>query len=447
MMPTQFSHAIVIGASLAGLWTARVLADHFQRVTVFERDQLPAGPASRPGVPQDRHVHVLLQRGALIMGRLFPGIEDELVAAGAHRLDLTRDGYGKLRGRWLQRFPSGKTTYGCSRILLESLVRARVMGLPNVSVIGGAQALGLVGEAGRVTGVRVRRKEDSLESVETADFVADASGRTSKTPQWLAALGYGEPEETVIDARLGYAGRRYRMPEIPEGGWLTMLIGQEPPVKSRGGLIYSEEDNVWMVMVAGCLGDYPPTDEAGFEEFAASVDPQFYAAIRSAEPISKIIGYRKTENRFRRYEKFTRWPDRFVTLGDAVCGFNPVYGQGMTVAAMAAECLGEHLGKAQGVLDGIAWRFQKSYPKIVEPAWLLATSADTEWLGRQAGSSLAERFASWYFPQVLDTIPDDRAVHEAFIEVQNLTASPRALFSPGIVARVLWHSLRASKHG
>jgi 2-polyprenyl-6-methoxyphenol hydroxylase-like FAD-dependent oxidoreductase len=368
-MPTQPSHAIVIGASLAGLWTARVLADHFQRVTVFERDQLPVGPASRPGAPQDRHVHVLLQRGALIMARLFPGIEEELTTAGAHRLDLTRDGYGKIRGRWLQRFPSGKTTYGCSRILLESIVRARVMGLPNVAVIGGVQVLGLTADNGRVTGVRVRHKESNLESVETADFVVDASGRTSKAPQWLAALGYDEPKETVIDARLGYAGRRYRMPEIPEGGWLTMLIGQEPPTKSRSGLIYSEEGGVWMVMVAGCLGDYPPTDEAGFEEFAASVDPEFYAAIRFTQPISKIIGYRNTENRFRRYEKLARWPDRFVVLGDAVCGFNPVYGQGMTVAAMAAESLGEHLGKAKGALDGLAWRYQRRYPKIVEPAW------------------------------------------------------------------------------
>lgn len=440
-MPAHFSHAIVIGASLTGLWTARVLADHFQRVTILERDQLPAGPVSRPGVPQDRHVHVLLQRGALIMGRLFPGIEEELLAAGAHRLDLTRDGYAKIRGRWLQRFPSGKTTYACSRLLLESIVRARVANLPNVSLCGGAQAQGLAGDAGRVVGVQVHWKENGAESVENADFVVDAMGRTSKSPHWLAALGYEQPEETVIDARLGYAGRRYRTPEIPAGGWRTMLIGQEPPTKSRAGLIYSEEGGVWMVMVAGCLGDYPPTDEAGFEAFAASIDPEFYTAIQSAQPVSKIIGYRNTENRFRHYEKFARWPDRFVILGDAVCGFNPVYGQGMTVAAMAAESLSDHLRKAQGHLDGLAWRYQKNYPKIVEPAWLLATSADLEWLGRQERLSLAERVVSWYLPQVLDTIPTDHAVHETFLEVQNLMLPPQSLFSPGIALRVLKHWL------
>ena len=432
--------AIVIGGSLAGLWTARVLADHFEQVTVLERDQLPTEAASRAGVPQDRHVHVLLERGAQIMLQLFPGIGDELLAAGANYVDLTQDSRGKIRGKWLSHFQSGIATYACSRILLESILRKRVMALPNVELCGGAQVQGLVEQDGIVQGVQVHWKDGREGGTETAAFIVDASGRGSKLPEWLQQIGYDAPEETVIDVKLGYAGRRYIIP-TPAPTWDIMLIGADPPHKSRAGLIYSEEDGIWMVMIAGILQDYPPTDEAGFLAFAQDVDPEFHAAIKDAEPVSNIIGYRRTENRFRHYEKLARWPDRLIALGDAVCGFNPVYGQGMTVSAMAAVELGEILAASKGNLSGVARSFQTKYPKIVEPAWLLATSADLEWLGNEEATSLPERFAGWYMPKVLDAIPDDQTVHKTFIEVQNLIVPPTALFQPKIAWRVLRHSL------
>lgn len=439
------TRAIVIGGSLAGLWTARVLADHFKQVTVLERDQLPTEAASRAGVPQDKHVHVLLERGAQIMSQLFPGSTDELLAAGANRVDLTQDSRAKIRGQWLPQFQSGIVTYACSRLLLESILRKRVAALPNVELCGGAQVQGLVANDGTVEGVQVRWKDSREETVETAVFIVDASGRSSKLPDWLQAIGYDAPEETIIDVRLGYAGRRYKIPS-PTPAWDMMLIGVDPPHKSRAGLIYSEENGIWMVMIAGILGDYPPTDDDGFLAFTQDVDPEFHAAIQHAEPVSNIIGYRRTENRFRRYDQLTRWPERLVTLGDAVCGFNPVYGQGMTVAAMAAVELGKMIGKVgNGHLTGVAQSFQKKYPKIVEPAWLLATSADLEWLGNEKATSLPERFAGWYMPKLLDTIPSDPLVHKTFIQVQNLIVPPTSLFQPSIAWRVLRHSLRGKQ--
>ena len=435
------SHAIVIGSSLAGLWTARVLADHFERVSVLERDQLPTEVASRAGVPQDRHIHVLLERGAQIMLQLFPGIEEELMAAGANRIDLTQDSRVHVRGQWLVQFQSGLTTYACSRLLLEAILRQRVANWPHVTLCSGAQVQGLVAQDGCVQGVQVRWKDGRGETTETADFVVDASGRGSKMPEWLPAMGYEPPQETVIDVRLGYAGRRYKIPADPPA-WRTMLIGADPPHHSRTGIIYSEENSVWMVMLAGILEDYPPTDEAGFLAFAKDVNPEFYEAIQRAEPVSNIIGYRRTENRMRHYERLTRWPERLVVLGDAVCGFNPIYGQGMSVSAMAAIELGKMLGEANGRLGTIAQRFQKNYPKIVEPAWLLATSADLEWLGNKEATTLPERFAGWYMPKVLDAIPKDRVVHKLFVQVQNLIAPPTALFHPQIAFRVLGHALR-----
>ncbi|MGE5602461.1 MAG: FAD-dependent oxidoreductase [Nitrososphaerales archaeon] len=437
--------AVVIGSSFSGLWAARVLSDYFRQVTVLERDRLPDGPASRAGVPQDRHVHVLLQRGAMIMGRLFPGIEAELEAEDAHRVDLIADAEVNIRGGWLPRFPSRKITYACSRVLLESVVRRRVAALPNVELLGGARVEGLVEAGGRVTGVRVHWKDRDESTTESADFVVDASGRTSKTPEWLAELGYGKVDETVIDVRLAYAGRRYRTPTNPAPPWTIMLIGQEPPRRSRAGLIYSEENGVWMVMVAGIMGDYPPTDPDGFLAFAAGVDPALHAAIRTAEPIGDPFGYRRTENRFRLYDKLTRWPERFVVTGDAVCGFNPVYGQGMTVGVMAAEALGKELARGGGQLDGLAARFQRRYPKIVAPAWLLSSSADLEWLGRTGKASLQERVAARYLPMVLDAVPADRKVQEAFFEVQNLMAPATSLFRPGVAVRAFRHRLRGRK--
>jgi 2-polyprenyl-6-methoxyphenol hydroxylase-like FAD-dependent oxidoreductase len=436
------ARAIVIGGSLAGLWTARVLADHFEQVTILERDYLPIEAVSRAGVPQDRHVHVLLERGAQIMSQLFPGITDELQAAGANRVDLTENSRVNARGQWLPQFQSGSVTYACSRLLLESILRQRVAALPNVELCGGAQVQGLVAQDGAVQGVRVRWKDDRGDSVETAAFVVDASGRSSKLPDWLQAIGYDAPEETVIDVRLGYAGRRYKIPTNPAPDWDIMLVAAYPPDHPRGGLIYNEENGIWMVMLAGILGDYPPTDDAGFLAFAQDVDPDFYVTIQHAEPVSNIIGYRRTENRFRRYDKLSRWPEHLVALGDAVCGFNPVYGQGMTVAAMAAVELGVMLAASGDNISGIGQSFQKKYPKIVEPAWLLSTSADLEWLGNEKATSLPERLAGWYMPKLLDTIPSDRLVHKTFIQVQNLVVPPMSLFQPSIAWRVLRHSLR-----
>ena len=442
-MSTPLNHAVVIGGSIAGLMAARVLSDYFSQVTILERDHLPDPPASRAGVPQDRHVHVLLQRGAMIAGRLFPTIEETLQAAGAHRVDLIADAQVKLRGQWLERYPSDKFTFACSRILLESVMRQQVQAIPNIAFESSAQVLGLVADGDQISGVHVRWKNRDQEDIQSADLVVDASGRTSKAPQWLAEIGYDEPEESVIDVQLGYAGRRYQAPTDGAFDWKIMMVSQQPPVKSRAGLIYSEEEGVWMVMLAGILGDYPPTDEAGFDAFARTVDPRFFAAMQAATPITKIFGYRKTENRYRRYEKLTRWPERFIVLGDAVCGFNPVYGQGMTVAAMAADCLGATLRQANGQLEDVTAAFRSQYPKVVEPAWRLATSADLEWLDGQNAVSAAERLAAWYLSKLLDTIPAERLVRERFFAVQNLMLPLSALFGPRVMARVLRHWMRS----
>jgi 2-polyprenyl-6-methoxyphenol hydroxylase-like FAD-dependent oxidoreductase len=447
------SRAIVMGASMAGLWTARVLADHFEQVLVLERDHLPDGAEARPGAPQSRQYHILLRRGLQLLNELFPGMEEELIAAGAVPFDATWDVKVRTRGRWLPQFKSGQWLVSCSRLLLEATMRRRLRKHARIRFVEGVEVVGLEADEQRlrVSGVHFRRRqaqENEAATIESlaADLVVDALGRRSPTPTWLESLGYTAPQESVIDSFLGYVTRRYRQPKNFQADWRMMLLTATPPHMPRGGLIFPEENGVWVVMMAGANKDYPPTDEAGFDEFAQSLGPEFYTAVRSAEPISKPIGYRGTDSRWRHYERLERWPDRFVVLGDAFCGFNPIYGQGMTVAAMSAMALADEIRRSSGQLDGVAKRAEIAFGKVTKGAWLLATGADLEWpetIGGERSNGPAERFGRWYIDKVLSALADDQRVRLAFNDVNQLVKPVASLFAPEIMLRVLLHSVKA----
>ena len=443
--------AVVMGGSIAGLWTARVLSDFFYQVVIVERDHLPDGPEHRSGVPHARQYHILLLRGLQIMQELFPDLEQELVTAGAVQFDLIADTKMRGRGQWLRQFPSGQMMLSCSRLLLESALRRRLKQHPGVRFIEDVEVTGLLADDQRstVTGVNLcwrrdgERPRDSELALE-ADLVVDALGRRSPTPQWLMALGYDAPEEAVVDSFLGYVSRRYRQPVNWQADWHMMLLAATAPHDPRGGLIFPEENGVWVVMMAGANKDYPPTDEAGFQDYARSLGPEFHEAVQAAEPISKVYGYRGTDSRWRHYEKLDRWPERFVVLGDAFCGFNPIYGQGMTIAALSAVALGQELKQANGRLDGVAQRAQREIGKATEGAWLLATGADLEWpetVGGESGQGLADRFGRWYLNKLMDALPYDEKVRLAFTHVNQLTEPATALFAPNVMLRVFRHLL------
>ena len=443
--------ALVLGASMAGLWTARVLADHFDEVLVLERDRLPEGATPRAGVPQARQYHVLLLRGLQLLRAYFPGLEEELIAAGAVPFDITGDVKLRSRGRWLRQFASGQQLLSCSRLLLEAHLRRRLRQDARIRFVEGVEVTGLIaGNSGTaITGVRYHTRAGAPGGDGSGgggtnelggDLIVDALGRRSPTPAWLRDLGYAPPEETVVDSFLGYVTRRYRRPANFDGDWRMLLISATAPHDPRGGLIFPEENDVWVVMMAGANKDYPPTDEAGFDAFARSLGPEYYAAVQAAEPIGAPIGYRGTDSRWRHYEKLERWPERYVVLGDAFCGFNPIYGQGMTVAALSAVALGEEIARAGGQLDGVAARAERAFGKATEGAWLLATGADLEWpetVGGESSNSLADRFGRWYIDKLLDAVGRDEQVRLAFNEVNQLVKPATSLFAPSIMARVL----------
>ncbi len=440
-------HAIVIGSSLAGLLAARSLSDHFERVTVLDRDTLPDNPEPRKGVPQATHVHVLLRRGMLILEELLPGLDAELAQAGAPSINWTSDFVNFTPAGWGPRFPSTFITRACSRGLLEYTVRRRVAARSNITFEARCEAIGLLTNEDRshVTGVNVnyRDRMSDARSDLRGDLIVDASGRTSHILNWLIELGYMPPTETIVNSHLGYATRVYQRPPHFTADWRVMIIRARPPYGTRGGLIYPVEGDHWMVNLGGAGEEQPPTDEQAFLDFTRTfIHPALYEAIKDAEPISPVYGYRRTENRWRHYEQLARWPENFVVLGDAAYAFNPIYGQGMTLAGLEAQALDRWLRTPQGGLD-----FQKSLAKVVRLPWLMATNEDSRTPGVEGNDAPTgfDRFLRRYIDEVLWLTSSDAVTFETFMHVTHLVATPGALMKPHIALGVINRWLRRLK--
>lgn len=441
-------HAIVVGGSIGGMLAARVLADHFDRITVLDRDQLPEGCENRPGVPQARHLHFFLKRGLMVVEDLFPGVKADLLAAGSVLLDQGKDFRILYRSGWSPRVSCDLEICAFTRPLLESTIRRHLLRDPKIRLVDGVEVTGLVADAdgSRVEGVRTRPRhregtQAAPETVLRADLVVDVSGRGSRAPEWLRELGYEAPEETVVDAFWGYATRIYEPVEGFSADWKSLFILNRPPHQPRAGIIQPIEGNRWIVTVAGVMKDYPPTDNEGFLKFARSLSsPELGRAIEKARPLTRVWGYRQTENRLRRYERLKRMPQGFVTLGDAVCSFNPVYALGMTVTCLAALELQAGLREGAGRLDSRG--FQKRISKLVAAPWALTTGEDMRWPMTAGGEKTPKvRFMHWYLEHVIRLIPSSEEVFRRFQEVNHMLKPPAALFHPAIAGRVLRQAL------
>ncbi|GAB1542717.1 hypothetical protein NUACC21_53910 [Scytonema sp. NUACC21] len=452
------SHALVIGGSIAGLLTARVLVNYFDKVTIVERDRFPDQPEARRGIPQANHIHVLLVRGLRILERLFPGIEGELIAAGASPIDWIGDWSMLGNWGWAPRFPSNLNSLTCSRYLIDWALRRRLTAYDNLEFLENCQVTELLtnDNKSKVTGVKLRFGGEGNRTIQpqleeiASDLVVDASGRRSSLPKWLESLGYEPPEETVINSFLGYASCWYQRKEAFEADWQGLAVVAKPPHNRRAGYIYPIEGNRWLVTLQGVGRDYPPNDEAGFLDFARSLrSPILYDTIKDAKPISPIYSYRGTENRLRHYEKLFRLPEGVVTLGDAVCAFNPIYGQGMTVAANGAltlnECLQQQFKANKDTLTGLGQRFQKRLAQVNTTPWLMATGADLRWPtteGRQPNE--IDRLKHQYLDRVLRLGVKHPQVYRTFGEVAHMLKPPTALFRPDILAQVLLQAIGES---
>ena len=430
--------AVVIGASMAGLLAARVLTDGFGQVTVIDRDELPETPTHRRGVPHGRHIHALAARGQQVLEELLPGLTEQVVADGAPAGDILTDARFYLSGHRLRDARTGLMLLCASRPFLEDHVRVRVRALPNVRFLDRCDVVGLATtpDDHRVTGVRVLRRADgSAEELHGADLVVDASGRGSRTPAWLEALGYTRPEREEVKIGLGYATRTYRLPTDALDGNLAILDAATPQLPRTGALQRLEGDR-WILTLAGILGDHPPTDPEGFLEFARSLRfPDVYEAVRDAVPVDDPVAFRFPASVRHHYERLALLPDGFLAMGDAVCSFNPIYGQGMSVAALEALTLRRHLERG---IEPQPRRWFRDLATVVDVPWDMSAGGDLLFPGVPGRRTLKIRLLGKYLSHLHAAAANDARLATAFIRVAGLVAPPQSLLRPGIVLRVLW---------
>jgi 2-polyprenyl-6-methoxyphenol hydroxylase-like FAD-dependent oxidoreductase len=446
------STAVVLGGSLAGLCAARVLADRCARVTVVERDELPEAAVDRAGLPQGRHIHAMLERGRRDLERLFPGFDAFVKMHGAVELNFGTD-FAVLRQTcWQPRRPYRLSGLFLSRPLVDAAARRLLSRHANVTMRPRTEATGLVvgGTPTRVTGVQLRARDGGAEETLRADLVVDASGRGSRLPEWLRALGLTPPEESVVDSFCGYSTRWYEAPP-PErwprawwwkGVWLDPDLNG-PASELTAGILSPCEGNRWIVTVGGIARNYPPTDEAGFTAALSRLrSPIIAEAVALAEPLSPVYSSRMMANRFRHFERWTAQLPGLLAVGDAACAFNPVYGQGMTAAAVCASLLAEQL-QAHGVLSPelpqAVFRAQATFLRTV---WDLATGADFHFETTEGVRPPLLKPINRYMDMLFRASNEDQTVRDVMAEVMHLLRPPTAFFTPGIAARVAGYAVR-----
>jgi len=431
----KVERAIVMGGSMAGLLAARVLADHATDVVLLERDTLPEEPCHRKGVPQSKHTHVLLGAGRLALERFFPGLTEELTARGAIQGDPMGEVLRYLGGGCHCRGTSDLRTLYVSRPLLEAYVRGRLRAVPNVTFLERRDVRGLETSADGSRVVGVAMEQEGTASTLVADVVVDATGRGSRSPQWLAHAGFPAPEEEVVECQASYATRHYRLEPGQLGGIKSVLVAPTPGVL-RGAVLAQQEGGRWILTLIGLMGNRPPTDDAGFRAFAKSLPSREIAElVEKGTPLDDAVPASYPSDVRRRYDRVTRFPEGYVVLGDAICSFNPMYGQGMSVAALECAAFADTL--AEPVDDNLGPRFFRRVAPMLDTPWMLAAGNDLRLTKPDAPVGRATHVVRWYMDRLHRAARTDLTVARAFLLVAGLIEPPGSLFKPALAVRVL----------
>jgi 2-polyprenyl-6-methoxyphenol hydroxylase-like FAD-dependent oxidoreductase len=431
--------AVVVGGSIAGTLAARVLSEVYREIIVVDRDTVLGVDSPRRGAPHAVHAHGLHARGYLILSELFPGLLDEARALGLPVRD-----FGGMRwyfdGRPIRPADTGLLSIAGNRPVLEEHLRSCVLALPNVTYRERTELLGLLAtqDRRRVTGVRLSAAgRGAAEYRLDADLVVDATGRGSRLPVWLTEIGYPRPDEEKMKIGLAYTTRTYRRrPGTFEGP--TAINPVASPAHPRGAFFGQAASGDCRLSLTGILGDVPPTDPDGFLAFTGTLPvPDIHQAVRDAEPTCDPVSFTFPASVWRHYERLARFPERIVVLGDAICSFNPVYGQGMTVAAMEAMALRERLRRGTPP-DPLA--LLADFARLITPPWRLSTRGDLEFPAVPGPRPLSVRLYNAYVNRVRYAAGTSPAVTRALFRVMGLVDPPRALWRPRLVAKVLWLS-------
>ena len=426
-------HAVVIGASMGGLSAAAALAAHFTQVTVLERDALPDQPAHRRGVPQSKHSHGFQPGGLMALDDLLPGISDELVAAGAPRGDVGTDTTFTVGGSRFVNNYVGISTIGITRPFLEHCVRCRVTALPNVRIRDHVEVTGLVAtHRDRVSGVRLESTDTRAVEMVDADLVVDTSGKVSKLPGWLADLGYEKPVEQRVSCRMAYLTRRWLLDPARSHDAIVSVV--TPAQEPHFGVIIAQEDGTHIVTLGGLLDSAPRRDDDAYFAFARSLPDQVIAdALVGATPVSDFQPSHFPASVRRRYDRLRGFPAGLLALGDSIAAFNPMYGQGMSVAALEARQLRDML--AGGPVG--ARTFFRAAHRIEDVAWKISTGGDLRYPQVEGRRTRDQQFMNAYLDRLALGAHRDPVLAAQFMRVAGFIDRPEAFFKPGIVRRVL----------
>jgi 2-polyprenyl-6-methoxyphenol hydroxylase-like FAD-dependent oxidoreductase len=429
-------HAVVLGAGMAGLLAARTLTEAYRTVTIIERDPPRADDRPRRGVPQGRHAHVLLPRGQQIIDGLFPGLDNELIDGGAVVADPGAEHSYTLGGHTLQQAPSPDLAIQASRPFLERVVRERVRRLSGVDFAEGCDVVGLVApDPEKITGVRIMRRVLGSAAEEIpADLVVDATGRGGRAGAWLERLGHGPVPEERVKVGVAYATRPLRLPPHALADKIV-LVGPQPG-RPRAMAMVAVEGGRHLLTTAGLdQGHRPPSDPTGLLAYVAGLaPPEVFEAIRAAEPLGDVATYRYPADVRRRYERMRRFPDGLLVIGDALCTFNPIYAQGMTVACIEAQALAGCL--AEGTRN-LTRRYFRAVAKALNDPWQMAVAANLALPEVEGRRTPAVRLQNAYTERIQAAAARDAAVARQFLRVVGLLDRPTALMHPSIMARAL----------
>jgi len=450
MQGSLIKQAVIIGSGIAGLATAQALAPHCKRIIILERDRDMDAFGPRKGVPQSYHAHGLLRGGELALNLLFPGLSDELIAQGATCIDFSRDVHWFHAGRWKLRHTSGLPGMLQSRPLLEGTIRRRVADLSNVEFRYGVavQGLHLDPEYNRVEAVLVKdlTGHRAISSI-TADLVVDASGRGSKMPEWLAGVSYPTPDESQLEINLFYSSRVFQAPANYNPNWRIMLVSPQAPDVTRIGVIFRAEGGQYVVSLGGYTGDMTPTRNEDFVEYAKKLaNPAIHEVLTQLIPVTDVKMYRVPRTTRRHYEKLAQMPGGVMVIGDAMCAFDPVFGQGMSVSALEAEALATMLTvETPQSINTLNHRFHKRAAGIVNVPWMMGSTEDLRFKQTVGPRTPLMPIMHWYSTQLFELSATDQQVFATFYRVMNLLSGVPALLHPRIVFKVLKHALFGDK--
>jgi 2-polyprenyl-6-methoxyphenol hydroxylase-like FAD-dependent oxidoreductase len=438
-------HSVILGAGIAGLLAAAALADTGHRVSIIERDRLPDSASARRGIPQGPHLHSLLSKGWQTMEELVPGLISDVIAAGAHVLDDARLGARMHIQNGPYAFnrtdpvadPAALATYQVTRPQLEYSLRRRVAALPNLTITDGHDVGELVaGQPDHITGVTITDRQTGRTRTLGADLVVDATGRATRTPLLLEQLGYQRPPQRSFTVHGVYYSQQITIPEqdsFPE----RLILVLPASGAGRGGLVAGERDT-WTLTVAAHADEHPAPPKTLADMIALAgrfLPPHICTALQHAQPCSDVAVYRYPGGTWHRYDRSGRLPEGLFVIGDALCCLDPVYGQGITMAARQAHTLRTHLRK-HGTSN--APGLYQSLTKVIAPVW--ATNQPPS-QGRSLKDKARQRAIVWTRRKMLEAAATDIVVTERLVRVGHMIDPPQRLLEPILLAHVAAHHL------